>query len=304
MLYEFAIEPAVVYTLERLQRCVGEFGVQHGRLIVKFPKMWAKLVEAVLASSNDIQTARVVLCLEQLKRAMVSGRGTFDEEAGWLASAAREHERQPFRAVIVEQKPAAKSGFLLFSELDHSEPLWKVDHSKCFARTPEEIAVNIGPLVRISREIILVDPYFRPSLTKYQKTLRALAYSAERQRGGLPMTRFEIHTTLDRPYETLDSGEFLKSFEEKLPDLVPAGRPLSVVLWEEKDGRRLHNRYVLTERGGILVGTGLDPHGSGEDDLCLLSDDHNQTLLRRYDLKGSTFKLNTTRKIVGTGPKP
>ena len=118
------------------------------------------------------------------------------------------------------------------------------------------------------------------------------------------MTRFEIHTTLERPRETLVSAEFLKSFEEKLPEFVPAGRSLSVVLWEENDGRRLHNRYVLTERGGILVGTGLDAQGSGEDDLCLLSDDHNQTLLSKYDLKGSTFKLNTTRKIVGTGPKP
>ena len=191
MLYEFAIEPAVVYSLERLQRCVGEFGVQHGRLIVKFPKPWARLVEAVLAGGNDIQTARVGCCQEQLKPATVSGRGAFDGEAGWLASAMREHERQPFRAVIVEQKPAGKSGFLLFSELDHSEPLWKVDHSKCFARTPEEIAANIGPLVRISREIISTVLYFKPMVrAKYQKTLRALAYSAERQRGGLPMTRF------------------------------------------------------------------------------------------------------------------
>jgi hypothetical protein len=165
------------------------------------------------------------------------------------------------------------------------------------------MAANIGPLLRISREIILVDPYFKPWAPKYQKTLRALAYSAERQRGGLIMTRLEIHTTLMRPLETLDTGEFLTTCENKLPGLVPAGRPLSVVLWEEKDGRKLHNRYVLTERGGILIGTGLDPQGSGEDDLCLLADDHNQTLLSKYDLKGTTFKLNTTWKTVGTGTK-
>lgn len=47
----------------------------------------------------------------------------------------------------------------------------------------------------------------------------------------------------------------------------------------------LHNRYVLTDLGGAMFGTGLDqagPTGTQEDTVVLLEDEQHHVELARY----------------------
>ena len=58
----------------------------------------------------------------------------------------------------------------------------------------------------------------------------------------------------------------------RLRRCVPEGMRVVIRrLTQKPDGERLHNRYILTDLGGVAFGVGLDDGGAGEtDDLTLL----------------------------------
>ena len=69
--------------------------------------------------------------------------------------------------------------------------------------------------------------------------------------------------------------------QKRLPRILPRGQEVTICrLSERPGGQELHNRYILTEHGGVAFGTGLDEKGRAKttDDLTLL--DRNLYRLR------------------------
>jgi hypothetical protein len=65
---------------------------------------------------------------------------------------------------------------------------------------------------------------------------------------------------------------FEESCHAQLPRCLPGGSDLAVLRLSAKpQGQGLHNRYVLTDVGGVIFGIGLDDGADGEtDDLVLM----------------------------------
>ena len=63
---------------------------------------------------------------------------------------------------------------------------------------------------------------------------------------------------------------FREMCQKHIPGLLPKGLRLRFHRW---NGGELHNRYVLTERGGVMFGTGLDEGDSPPEDVVSLLDD-------------------------------
>ena len=80
----------------------------------------------------------------------------------------------------------------------------------------------------------------------------------------------------DRPsvcYHTGDKATydyFCSQRAKYLPGMVPAGMELVIVRWQQGC---IHDRYILTERGGLNFGTGLDEGNSPAEDLANLLDE-------------------------------
>jgi hypothetical protein len=71
--------------------------------------------------------------------------------------------------------------------------------------------------------------------------------------------------------------------------LVPAGLTLRIVRWDKED---LHNRYVLTERGGLKFGQGLDEGTNPPTDVVnLLGERVHEEIWKDYDRTVSTLRL-------------
>lgn len=73
----------------------------------------------------------------------------------------------------------------------------------------------------------------------------------------------------------------------KMAQRLPNGCAIEFARWRQRQGgEKLHNRYVLTDLGGVSLGVGLDEGEAGEtDDLLLLP-------RAQYELRWSQYVGN------------
>ena len=171
------------------------------------------------------------------------------------------------------------------------------------------MAVAVGPMLRCSSEVIFVDPHFGPQEPRWRRYLPPLAAFLEemiRHRpGGMP-ERIEVHTAA----ENTESGFFQEECERRLPQHVPERmRVLVRRLRQKQGGEQLHNRYILSDLGGISFGYGLDEGDEGAtDDLALMDGDQYERRWAQYDGEppAAFEQEGTPVEVVGTRrlPKP
>jgi hypothetical protein len=290
MLHEYAVEPAVISNFDRVRFCLQSFGVHEARLLSRYPKKWERMVlDALPSGCGSIERKRIEEGLVLMKPRMVSALRQYDSSLDWVSNAMREQNSSPFQAVIVNQDKGGTPGVLEYDSIGQPSKLWDVDSTRIVTKTPAAMAEAIAPLLRIAQEIVIVDGYFKPDLKRYQTMVQRFWEAALDGRGGLFLTRFALHSCVKRGWEEpVDPERFFKACLEHLPPLVPPGHRMKVVLWDERDeGDVFHNRYVLTDRGGILIGKGLDTgKASQTDDFSLLSEEHARRRFTQFpDIK-------------------
>ncbi len=287
-----------------------------GRVVSRWPAQWRNDVldafnESEYAGSTRRRT-QLKLLLRKLKRRMID-RSDAERKPGtnvdWLASALREHERCPFRAIVAGSNPGGHAAVLLHDDID-DDPLWQVTRGVVVDRRAEAMADAIASTLRLSKRIVLVDPYFRPKRSENLEVLESFCERMSRSRPGLPPEQLTILTDFSRNRGTHEY--FRDACKEKLPRRVPEGLRVVVRRLERKNGRdQMHNRYVLTELCGIQFGAGLDTGDAGAtDDITLLSEQQYRHRWKQYaqeppsdfDLVGTPVELMGMRKIGG-GPR-
>jgi hypothetical protein len=112
----------------------------------------------------------------------------------------------------------------------------------------------VSLLLWVSKEIMFIDPYFRPQEVRHRRPLEGYLSAVLEKRYGMLPTRIEIHTG-----DSLRYDYFKTECDQRLPTIVPEGIQVHIVRWREKDGgEKLHNRDILRDIGGGSFGVGLD----------------------------------------------
>ena len=97
-----------------------------------------------------------------------------------------------------------------------------------------------------------------------------------------------------------DTNAFAREMGKSIRPYLPAATTLKVVRWKEDE---LHNRYILTDRGGVMFGTGLDVDESAipsEDTVTLLDEQNCLDLLIRYSSESKNLTwLNQIHRLNG-----
>ena len=110
-------------------------------------------------------------------------------------------------------------------------------------------------MLRCSSEVVFVDPYFNPQKLRFRRTLGWFLFAILKDRPGAPPVRIEL---------CVDQEKYGRSFFEeecrrKLPAVIPSGMSVRIVRLKQRlGGEELHNRYILTDIGGVSFGHGLD----------------------------------------------
>ncbi|GMV24138.1 MAG: hypothetical protein AMXMBFR58_01690 [Phycisphaerae bacterium] len=300
MIHEFAVEPELAATWGRLaefRHFVTAFGLGTPRVVSRYPRDWKRLVWEVSKPESELERKRLEELLARLTDTMIKRGAVFDRNQPWLQNAQSEHARFPFAGIVARDGDAI--GPLLGSENLASSPVWNCPNGLACSRTSDAVAGALTPLLRICRRVAFIDPYFGPENARHRRPLQAFLRALMEQRPGSPPDEVVLMTSIKK-----STAEFFRSESQRqLPRLIPSG--MTVVLrrlQERAGGERLHNRYVLTDIGGILFGVGLDEgDASQRDDLCLLSAEQYQLRMKQY--LGSSMEFDTPEPdllIVGS----
>ena len=106
-------------------------------------------------------------------------------------------------------------------------------------------------MLRCATRILFVDPHFRPSELRYRNPLEQfLKIICDGSRD----VTLEYHTR-----DTISQDTLQKHCQQYLPRIIPPDFTLTVRRWKErKIGEELHDRYILTDIGGVKIPRGLD----------------------------------------------
>lgn len=290
MLSEYAVDPAAIGADWRtFKDLIDRFGADKGRLISRLPAKWEKKViqAAKDACVPEIRMASIVERLNHSKHKVVDFNRAFDHEADWINNVLREHGTRPFKAIICGAGKAACAETMEPDDCSDAHPLFRATTSGDVIRTADQIADALHTMTSVSKEVDIVDPYFdlRPTKGNYLATLVSLLARLAGAPGKAKAIRVHF-----RDHNTRPSAEILaRDGSAQLKGLLPPGYRIELYAWSEKHGGEdFHDRYVLTDLGGIMIGAGLSADGPEESAaFTLLNFEHAQGLRSRFS-DGST----------------
>ncbi len=306
MIHEYALQPDALSTWTSFQIFFDQFGFSKGRVISKYPKHWKRLVYQAVERQQPtaLERARIEESLRTIDDRLLEQKRAYNGEMDWLENAIDVDRVNPFKAIIAKVFPSPCLNAVVADEVDEAHPLWLVETQRIVARTPEGMTESIGPALRVSSEIIFVDPHFDPDAYRFREPLEAFVSAA--LVGGIAVKRIEYHFKDDQRTKPQFNEHFEETCRRKLAPLVPVGSDLRLVRWKERSGGKgFHARYVLTEKGGFLVENGLDEGNEGETTpIVLLSSALHAEVWTDFqkheDISQCTYEFDNEMIIAGT----
>ena len=294
MLYEYAVEPkAIGASWESFRYLIEKFGFHRGRLISQFPGKWIQLVVEAAKQSGmqDVRYKSLVNRLQKAKReALIRSGREFDPCTGdWLENAIEQHTLDPFHAIIASENRGDKDVILVAEDIVEETPLMNTRTDWGVERTGEAIAEAMSPLLKFSKKILFLDPFLDIREQRYRETLKAsLAIVAAHHPGKF---QCEIHFCT---HDSRPSTEFIiDKAADWLSGIVPDSLSILLFCWDVRaDGDIFHDRYLVTDRGGMSLGAGLSSESAHQKvHLYLLEPESCREKLAVFERESTVYKL-------------
>ena len=306
MLYPYAIEPDALVTWDKCRHILDLMGFQHGRAIAAYPtrKRWKALVRAACRENTDLgdrDRRRIMRKLDRSNAKMIR-LGEADDYDGaitpaeqcWVRNAvARQGVAREFHAILATRNPEGHPDVVLEEDVDESHERLAVAREVPVLREPAALTAHVRTLVRNSRErLMLIDPHFDPSVSRWRPVVRAcMALAAQAVYGTLPV---EIHTLADRKPSLED---FERACRKWIPNMLPAQvKTVDIYRWRIRNDRPhdFHARYLLTDRGGYRLDKGLDEEPGTTQSVGLLPDQEWKRIREGFSSSGAFFDRDGT----------
>ncbi len=314
MLKEYAIDPECFVSQERLKWITESCGICFGRFVSDLPSgSWRRLVELQLTGKVPEQTTRELL--DQLKRRGGLFLTRCCEYSNWLDAAKAEHARTEFCAIVTNRH--FSQGCVDTDHLSIETEPWKSETGIRVQRTASELVRIAAPLIRLSKQVLLVDSYFDPSETRYLDPTVAIVSAASKMKK--TFDRFEYHCCLNHKKAKenhMNDKAWLSTFRDNcnyfLEPELPRGFSVLVVIWDKRKLQDdFHARYIMTEHGAMKVDSGLDIADTKKSEAS----DKNRTTdvdwvsPSVYTLRWDDLRLDSqirkpidTIEVIGQGP--
>ena len=125
----------------------------------------------------------------------------------------------------------------------------------------ENMAQLVLPILSNCSRLYLIDPHFGPENPRHRRPIEAFLKCMANNRFGKPLPDcIEIHTSDKAAFKF-----FKDTCQEKLPALIPSGYRVKLRRWIARPGgEKFHQRFILSDIGGVEVDPGLDDGNEGE----------------------------------------
>lgn len=286
MLYKkVAIDPDVFnHTFDRLRFLLLDAREGTGRFYAAFPKKWISKIENLSPSESVIQRARRREILIRARRFIIKAGADFDGTQDWEHNAICSVADAHFDCVVLKEgEPDPETCVVGYDWMDHPNSPWRISESKLAEPTGENLMRAVKRLVEASSMVKLVDRYLDPQSPVYARSLNFLMKNC-----GPHVEQIQLHIPFIEPsagrrqMESLPRARFLEIALEMLE--IPVGIDVIVFRWrDDATGPDMHDRYLLTELGGIHTGRGFPDQPENETTTSRLSKVDRLKLWDRYD---------------------
>ena len=302
MIHAFAIEPRLVATWgsrAEYRFIHDKFGLGTPRVLLELPKFsaWKK---AVYDAARELQLSDADMKrVEDLFRLFSEHRhrradATYDGVLSWLANAEAEYGRRPFAGILALENPGGHGAVFVSDQLGPGNSRWALSAGVSIPRSPAAIALALNAMLTHCSELHLVDPHFGPQNARHRRVLEALLDVAAQSAGSLQVIRVHCGDNVSLALFESEAG--------LMATRLPSTLSVEFVRWKQRaGGDDLHNRYVLTDVGGVQFGTGLDDGRTGEtDDVTLMARAQYDLRWNQYAQESGFECVDRPAKVVGT----
>jgi len=261
MIYEFAVSPSICGSWQNLRFLLSSFGKEEGRLLSDIPKnKWVNLASKTikLSKNRPLERKRMSVGLLNLKKKSLYKRDFVPQIAGekWIKHALAAHKDRPFRAILTEGCPASEK-YVLTNDFELPEKkLWKVPSGCMAKRTAKEMLDPIKTMLDCANEVILIDRNFDPEKSRFVNFLEELLnYLSNRSYSpSIQTVSYHVGNRMSSEHIEYLCREHVAKKE------ILHGIKLNIYIWPRNE---LHDRYILTDNGGVKYGIGLDEDDGG-----------------------------------------
>jgi hypothetical protein len=247
-----------------------------------------------LVKASDMGDVRKKSVLERLNNAkhtafVRKGRQYNPGLGNWIENAVAQHNDNPFRAIIAGAEHPENDDIIAVDDLDDGNPLFTTANSLEVPRVGNNIADVLTPVLCIAKKIKIVDPFFDLRKPGYLGTLTSML--EQMVDTGVENAIIELHF---RTHDTRPSYEFTIGNAQKwVGDAIPEGYRLELHEWRERNGGEdFHDRYLLCDCGGLLLGSGFEATGSHQQVLISrMAREDCQNILRRFNHETAAYDL-------------
>lgn len=263
MVYEYALDPALLDNWKDFRFFQQSFGPAKGRLIADFPRKWKRAVlEAIRVSScGDVEKKRIKEALKYLAAPTIYSRTVhcWNNSLSWLENAVQEDAQRAFHAIVYRDNndgvAIPDDHFVQEEELFDSAQYWESENTVIVERKAIQMAAPAAPLLSLAQHIIFVDPYFDPCKKRFRDPLLALLDYISNRPADITVQKLEYHVS-----DRIDAAHFQHLSDTHLKKRLSHGLTLSFVQWAEAD---MHDRHIVTNIGALTYGQGLDEWDGG-----------------------------------------
>jgi hypothetical protein len=273
MIYEYGIEPALAVAWAKNQSefeyYYEKFGLGRSKIMSEFPKFknWRKQFKQAAAGAQDFELQRITALFNLFVERRVIREGfTYNGTISWLENAEAENDRCPFKAILSTGNPRKHKSVLSQASIKSSN-LWKTEEQDYCPRMSENMAQLVLPILSNCSRLYLIDPHFGPENPRHRRPIEDFLKCMANNRFGKPLPDcIEIHTSDKAAFEF-----FKDTCQEKLPALIPSGYRVKLKRWIARPGgEKFHQRFILSDIGGVEVDPGLDDGKKGENFKVML----------------------------------
>ncbi len=190
------------------------------------------------------------------------------------------------------------------AKLLESEP-WKASRrrTQALSQNRGEYGRLLPSVLRHAAEVVLIDPYLSCEQDKCWNLLKLIEEIILARPGSSRASTITIHAEAlyDDPERMRREASPWKGKLEQLVRSELYIKRCVVNFWRQRDGsdRKMHDRYIMTERAGIIVPNGLECYSSGGNTTvwALMEPDDRKRVLAEYRDNGQPFKLVYTLTV-------
>lgn len=310
MIKVFALEPQVITNSLLIQR-LEQFGFDQGRILGEVPKGWRDSVKNALKQADPGTRKALEIRLERLIKERAMQRLPSEASQATWVSTATSIPRNHLDGIIVDKRGEAQDERILEAS-DHfgEKDVWNVSTNSLASRDEVSMANHVAVLMRYAYEVKFADPYFSGERRHLEFVKQCLIHRRDWPLKARMNLEFHFRWRRNSP---ADNNHLLRSQSESIftsivestnnaiRKLLRDNDSVGWYLWAEREDenhQRFHERYVLTDLGGVEFGGGLDiANSSQQTSVNLLSRTTTQTLNRRFCKEGDSFELLHNRVV-------